>query len=107
MEGFMSWNIRPWIRRLVTRLIAIVPAILVIGIAGESKVTSLLTWSQIILGLQLPFAMIPLMIFTSRKNIMGNFVNGTFIKLAGWTSVTLITALDLYVIYGLIFGPKD
>jgi manganese transport protein len=106
MEGFMSWHIRPWVRRLVTRLIAIVPAVVVIWIKGDREVNTLLNWSQIILGLQLPFAMIPLMYFTSRKKIMGNFVNGWFLKATGWTAVTLITALDLYVLYGLLTG-KD
>jgi manganese transport protein len=107
MEGFMSWNIRPWMRRLITRLIAIVPAVFVIGIYGPHKVNSLLNLSQIILGLQLPMAMIPLMIFTSRRKIMGQFVNGWFLKAAGWGSAVLITGLDVYLLYGLFTGSSE
>src|SRR5205807_656262 len=59
MEGFMHWRIRPWVRRMVTRLLAIVPAVVVIGIRGEKSVNDLLTLSQVILGIQLPLAMIP------------------------------------------------
>ena len=102
MEGFMSWNIRPWVRRLVTRLIAIIPAVIVISLYGDTKVNDLLNISQIILGLQLPFAMIPLMYFTSRKKTMGKFANGPFLKITGWTAVTLITSLDLYLLYGML-----
>jgi manganese transport protein len=104
MEGFMSWNIRPWVRRIVTRLLAIIPAVIVISLYGDNKVNDLLNLSQIILGLQLPFAMIPLMYFTSRKDIMGKFVNGRFLLATGWTAVSLITALDLYLLYETFTG---
>lgn len=107
MEGFMSWHIRPWMRRLVTRLIAIIPAVVVIMIKGDGEVNNLLNWSQIVLGLQLPFAMIPLMLFTSRRKTMGKFVNGKFILIAGWTSVALITALDVYLLGKMIFGGGE
>lgn len=106
MEGFMAWRIRPWVRRLVTRLLAIVPAVLVIWLLGDNKVTDLLNLSQVILGLQLPLAMIPLMYFTSSRKIMGRYVNGSFLKLAGWTSVALITALDIYVLIGMFTGGQ-
>ena len=95
---------RPWVRRLITRLIAIVPAILVIGIYGDNHVNSLLVASQVILGLQLPFAMIPLMLFTSRRKYMGNFVNGKFVLIAGWTAVALITALDIVLLCSMLAG---
>ncbi len=98
MEGFMSWNIRPWVRRLVTRLLAILPAIIVIGYYGDQRVNDLLNFSQVILGLQLPFAMIPLLIFTSSRRIMGPYTNSLPLKIAGWTSAVLITALDMYLI---------
>jgi manganese transport protein len=75
MEGFLQIRLKPWIRRLVTRAIAILPAILVIGIAGEGKVTSLLILSQVVLSFQLPFAVIPLVQFTSERAKMGEFVN--------------------------------
>jgi manganese transport protein len=104
MEGFMSWNVRPWVRRLITRLIAIIPAVIVISIYGDRKVNDLLNVSQIVLGLQLPLAMIPLMYFTSRRKIMGEFVNGTFVKIAGWSAVILITSLDMYLLYSMFTG---
>jgi manganese transport protein len=103
MEGFMSWKIRPWVRRLVTRLLAIVPAVIVIGVYGETKVTDLLNVSQVILGIQLPFAMIPLMYFTSSKRIMGGHVNGWFLKTAGWAAVTAITLLDLGLLVNMLW----
>jgi manganese transport protein len=96
MEGFMHWRIRPWVRRLITRLLAIVPAILIIGIRGDGSVTGLLVLSQVVLAMQLPFAMFPLLHFTSSKKRMGIYRNGWFLLLAGWTSCLLITALDFY-----------
>lgn len=96
MEGFMHWRIAPWLRRLITRAIAIAPAIVVIGIRGESSVTDLLTLSQVVLALQLPFAMLPLLQFTSSRRRMGRWRNGWFLLTAGWTSAVLITALDVY-----------
>jgi manganese transport protein len=98
MEGFMHWRIRPWLRRLITRLMAIIPAVLIIGIRGEGSVTDLLVLSQVVLALQLPFAMIPLLHFTSFRKWMGSHRNGWFLLVAGWTTCLLITAL---VIYGL------
>jgi manganese transport protein len=96
MEGFMHWKLSPWIRRLVTRLLAILPAILIIGIRGEGSVTDLLTLSQVVLALQLPLAMFPLLHFTSSKKRMGRWRSGWFLLIAGWTSAVLITAMDLY-----------
>jgi len=72
MEGFLRIRLKPWIRRLITRLIAILPAVLVIGIAGEGKLTALLILSQVVLSFQLPFAVIPLVRFTSERSKMGN-----------------------------------
>jgi manganese transport protein len=96
MEGFMHWRIRPWVRRLITRSLAIIPAILIIGIRGESSVTDLLTLSQVVLALQLPFAMFPLLHFTSSRRKMGVWKNGWFLLEAGWASAILITCMDLY-----------
>ncbi|CAN5363232.1 Nramp family divalent metal transporter [soil metagenome] len=96
MEGFLHWKVRPWIRRLVTRLAAVVPAVLVIGIRGEGSVTDLLVLSQVVLAMQLPLAMLPLLYFTSSVKIMGKYRNGAFLLIVGWTSGLLITALDLY-----------
>jgi manganese transport protein len=96
MEGFMHWRVRPWVRRLLTRLLAILPAVLIIGMRGEGSVTDLLVLSQVVLALQLPFAMFPLLHFTSSRKRMGSYRNGWFLLLAGWISCLLITALDLW-----------
>jgi manganese transport protein len=96
MEGFMHWRIKPWLRRLITRTLAIVPAVFVIGLRGDSSVTDLLTLSQVVLALQLPFAMFPLLHFTSSRKRMGPWKNGWLLLIAGWTSAILITAMDVY-----------
>ena len=96
MEGFMRWRIQPWVRRLITRAMAIIPAILFIGIRGDASVNDLLMLSQVVLALQLPFAMFPLLVFTSSEKRMGIWRSGKFLLIAGWTSALLITALDLW-----------
>jgi manganese transport protein len=96
MEGFMRWRIQPWVRRLITRSVAILPAVLIIGLRGEGSVTDLLTLSQVVLALQLPFAMFPLLHFTSSRKRMGRWKNGAFLLATGWVSAILITAMDLY-----------
>jgi manganese transport protein len=98
MEGFMHWRIRPWARRLITRLIAILPAVFIIGLRGEGSVTDLLVLSQVALALQLPLAMIPMLHFTSSKKRMGENRNGWFLLAAGWSSCVLITVLDIYAL---------
>jgi len=96
MEGFMNWRIKPWVRRLITRTLAILPAVIIIGLRGDSSVTDLLTLSQVVLALQLPFAMFPLLHFTSSERRMGKWRNGWFLLAAGWASAILITAMDVY-----------
>src|SRR6266496_6126971 len=96
MEGFMHWRIKPWVRRLITRTLAILPAVFIIGLRGDSSVTDLLTLSQVVLALQLPFAMFPLLHFTSSRRRMGTWKNGWFLLMAGWGSAILITAMDIY-----------
>ena len=96
MEGFMHWRIQPWVRRLITRALAIIPAILVIGVRGDASINDLLTLSQVVLALQLPFAMFPLLHFTSSRGKMGIWKNGWFLMIAGWGSASLIAALDLW-----------
>jgi manganese transport protein len=96
MEGFMHWRIRPWVRRLVTRLLAILPAVFVIGVRGEGSVTDLLVLSQVVLAMQLPLAMVPLLHFTGSRRRMGRFASGWFLLATGWASCLLITVLDLY-----------
>jgi len=96
MEGFMRWRLQPWVRRLITRSLAVLPAVLVIGLRGDSSVTDLLNLSQVVLALQLPFAMFPLLQFTSSRARMGPWRNGWILTLGGWGSALLITGLDLY-----------
>jgi manganese transport protein len=96
MEGFMHWRIKPWVRRLITRTLAILPAVLIIGLRGDSSVTDLLTLSQVVLALQLPFAMFPLLHLTSSRKRMGTWRNGGLLLAAGWASAILITAMDIY-----------
>jgi len=96
MEGFMHWRIKPWVRRVITRTMAVLPAIVIIGVRGDSSVTDLLMLSQVILALQLPFAMFPLLQFSSSRKYMGKWRLGTFLLIAGWGSALLITALDIY-----------
>jgi manganese transport protein len=96
MEGFMNWRLQPWLRRLITRALAIIPAVLIIGLRGDSSVNDLLTLSQVVLALQLPFAMFPLLHFTSSGKRMGKWKNGAFLLLAGWGSAILITAMDIW-----------
>ena len=86
MEGFLNFRIAPWLRRVITRGLAIVPAVLVIGIFGENETTQLLIASQVVLSMQLGFAVWPLMRFTGEKAKMGEFANGFWIKLFGWTT---------------------
>jgi manganese transport protein len=96
MEGFMNWRLRPWIRRMISRMLAIVPAVWIISIRGNGNVTDLVNLSQVLLCLELPFAMIPLLHFTSSRKRMGRWANGWVLLVLGWGSVVLITLMDLY-----------
>jgi manganese transport protein len=95
MEGFMHWRLRPWLRRIITRALAIIPAVLIIGLRGDSSVTDLINLSQVVLALQLPLAMFPLLHFTSSRKRMGVWKNGWFLLIAGWASAILITVMDV------------
>jgi len=95
MEGFMRWRIQPWVRRLITRLLAIIPAIVIIGLRGEGSVTDLLTLSQVVLALQLPLAMFPLLHFTSSRKRMGVWRPGIALLIAAWLSAIIITSMDV------------
>src|SRR6202051_4668012 len=94
MEGFLDIRLKPWIRRLISRLIAIIPAVLVIGIAGEGKVTSLLILSQVVLSFQLPFAVIPLIQFTGDRAKMGEFANSRLTSVIAWTVAAVILVFN-------------
>jgi len=107
MEGFMRWRLRPWVRRLITRTMAILPAVFLIGLRGDSSVTDLLNLSQVVLALQLPFAMFPLLHFTSSPSRMGHWKNGMFLMIAGWASAILITAMDLYGLPDLLKSARQ
>ena len=99
MEGFINLRIRPWLRRLVTRLIAIIPAVIVVYIYGERGAGPLLILSQVILSLQLPFAVFPLVMFTSDPEKMGRFVNPPWVKALAWMVAIVIGALNVYLLY--------
>src|SRR2546429_7492206 len=94
MEGFLHIRLKPWLRRLVTRALAIVPAVLVIGVFGESKTTQLLIASQVVLSMQLGFAVWPLMRFTGEKTKMGEFANRLWLKILGWATTAIIIVLN-------------
>ncbi len=95
MEGFLNFRLKPWLRRLITRAIAIVPAVCVIGFYGEGRTGDLLVASQVVLSMQLGFAVWPLMRFTGEEAKMGEFVNPWWIKLLGWSSALLIIGLNV------------
>ncbi len=99
MEGFLNIRLRPWLRRLITRLIAIIPAVLVIGIFGESKTTQLLVASQVVLSMQLGFAVWPLLRFTDEKAKMGEFANKFWLKILGWTTAAIIIVLNVKLLF--------
>ena len=94
MEGFLNFRVRPWLRRLITRAIALVPAVCVIGIFGENRTTDLLVASQVALSMQLGFAVWPLMRFTGERAKMGVFVNPLWIKILGWACASIIILLN-------------
>ncbi|MGA2543722.1 MAG: Nramp family divalent metal transporter [Verrucomicrobiota bacterium] len=96
MEGFMHWRIQPWLRRLITRSLAIIPTAIFIAIRGANNITDLIVLSQVVLALQLPFAMFPLLHFASSRQRMGKWRLGWFLLIAGWGSALLITAFDFY-----------
>jgi manganese transport protein len=99
MEGFLHIRLKPWVRRFATRLVAIVPALLTIIFFGEGSTTSLLILSQVILSLQLSFAVIPLIMFTSDRRLMGEFVNPYWLKVLAYAVATIIVGLNGWLIF--------
>lgn len=99
MEGYLNLRIAPWLRRLITRLIAITPAYFVIILYGESQTGALLVFSQVVLSLQLGFAVIPLIHFTSDKEKMGVFANKMWVKVVAWTIAAVIISLNVKLVY--------
>ena len=100
MEGFLDIRLPPWLRRLITRLIAIIPAVIVTAMYGERGIGALLILSQVILSLQLSFAVIPLVIFTSDKRKMGAFANGPLLTAAAWLVALVIAGLNAWLLVG-------
>lgn len=98
MEGYLHLRINPWIRRLITRLIAIIPAVLVIVISGDEKLDDLLVFSQVILSLQLGFAIIPLIHFVSDKKTMGSFAIRTHVKILSWIVASILIFLNVKLV---------
>ncbi|MDB6026858.1 MAG: metal ion transporter, metal ion family protein, partial [Verrucomicrobiales bacterium] len=104
MEGFLNIRLRPWLRRLITRGIAIIPAVIVTVMYGESGTAKLLILSQVILSLQLSFAVIPLVLFTSDKKKMGQFANPLWMKIVAWTVTAIIVALNAKWLFDFVKG---
>ncbi|WP_090666184.1 Nramp family divalent metal transporter [Paenibacillus tianmuensis] len=104
MEGFLNFRMPSWLRRLITRLIAVIPAVIVTAIAGESGTAKLLILSQVILSFQLAFAVIPLVKFTSDKKKMGEFVNAPWLTVLSWIVAIFIAILNIYLLYKTFAG---
>jgi len=98
MEGFLNIRLRPWVRRILTRSLAIVPAVIVAALYGEKGVGELLILSQVVLSLQLSFAVVPLVWFTSDRQKMGRFVNPLWLKITAWSVTVIIVVLNLYLL---------
>ncbi len=99
MEGFLHFRMQPWLRRAVTRSLAIIPAALTIYFAGSQGTAQLIVFSQVILNMQLPFAVIPLVHFTSDRERMGEFTNGIWLKVASWACAAFILALNAWLLW--------
>jgi manganese transport protein len=99
MEGFINFRMRPWVRRLITRLLAIIPAVIVIGLYGEERTTDLLVASQVVLSMQLGFAVWPLLRFTGSRAKMGRFANPPIIKVLGYTTALIIVGLNVKLLF--------
>lgn len=104
MEGFLDFRIRPWVRRLITRGLAIIPAVICVALYGESEAGKLLIFSQVILSFQLAFAVIPLVIFTSDREKMGGLVNSLWLKLCAWGAAGFIVLLNIKYLFDFFKG---
>jgi manganese transport protein len=104
MEGFINLRLVPWLRRLITRLIAIVPAVIVVALYGTRGTAKLLIFSQVILSLQLSFAVVPLVLFTSDRAKMGEFVNPGWVKGLAWIVTAIIAGLNAYLLIQTFAG---
>ncbi|BAB77244.1 Nramp family divalent metal transporter (plasmid) [Anabaena sp. FACHB-709] len=104
MEGFLQFRLPSWLRRLITRLLAIIPALITIILFGENSTSSLIVLSQVILSLQLPFAVIPLVMFTSNRRLMGEFVNPLWLKSLAWLVAIVIVGLNAWLLLQSLWG---
>jgi manganese transport protein len=104
MEGFIHLKLSPWLRRLITRSLAIIPTIIVVAITGERGTEKLLILSQVILSLQLSFAVIPLVIFTNSRKKMGEFVNAPWLKVLAWSTAAIIATLNVWLLIETAMG---
>ncbi|MBL8294726.1 MAG: Nramp family divalent metal transporter, partial [Bryobacterales bacterium] len=98
MEGFLNFRMRPWLRRLLTRSLAIVPAAITVGVSGEEGTYKLLIFSQVVLSMQLPFAVIPLIHFTSERARMGEFTSPRWVRMLAWLAASLIVSLNIWLV---------
>ena len=101
MEGFLDIRLPPWLRRLITRLVAIVPAVIVTALYGEKGTGALIILSQVVLSLQLSFAVVPLVLFTGQRSKMGEFANSRPLSLLSWVTAAVIIALNGWLLIGL------
>ena len=104
MEGFLNLSMPRWARRLVTRLLAIIPTVIVVALMGEHGTASLLILSQVILSMQLSFAVVPLVLFTGDRRVMGEFVNGLPLKILAWTVAVVIAGLNVWLLVQIFSG---
>jgi manganese transport protein len=106
MEGFLNLRLKPWVRRLITRLVAVVPALVVAILYGEEGTGKLLVFSQVVLSLQLSFAVVPLVLFTNDKLKMGVFVNNPWVRITAWAVAGLIMVLNIFLLWQTLTGSE-
>ncbi|ANS73362.1 divalent metal cation transporter [Paenibacillus yonginensis] len=106
MEGFIQMKIPTWLRRIITRLLAVIPVVICVVMFGgrENAVEQLLLYTQVFLSVQLPFAIIPLALFTSDKRLMGPFANRSWVKYTAWIIAVILSVLNVFLIYGTFAG---
>ena len=104
MEGFINLKIKPWLRRVITRVLAIAPAVAFIAVYGSNKVTELLILSQVVLSIQLSFAVFPLLVFTGSKKVMGEFANSWILSTVAWIIGLIIAGLNVWLLKGILLG---
>jgi len=104
MEGFIHLKVSPWLRRLITRSLAIIPTIIVVAVNGEQGTEKLLILSQVILSLQLSFAVVPLVIFTGSRKQMGEFVNSRVLQVVAWSTAVVIAGLNAWLLVQTALG---